>query len=191
MLNMEHRLEFQDDGHIYKMNGRRVMSVTQALSLVDDRWKDPWYLQRGKLIHLATEYYDLRELDEDSVDLQIKGYFQGYLKFLGDTGFKPVLIEHKLFHPIYLYAGKIDRIGPFNKLETLIDLKSGAKAKVDPLQGAAYWELCRVNKLPVKKVFDLYLHDDGTYKLEPVNNPKLLLPTFLNILGAARWREGL
>ncbi len=185
------KIELEEEGHIYRVNGQRIISTTQALNLVDDRHKDPWYLLRGRLIHLATQYYDNGELDEDSVDLQIKGYFAGYLKFLSDTGFKPTLIEEKLFHSVYIYAGKIDRIGPLNGLEVLIDLKSGQKARVDELQGAAYWALCRVNKIPVKKCFDLYLRDDGTYKLEPINNPILLLPTFLNILGAARWREGL
>ncbi len=185
------KIEFEEDGHIYRVNGRRIISTTQALELVDERRKDPWYLLRGRLVHLATQYYDRRELDEDSVDLQIKGYFSGYLKFLDDTHFRPIEIEYRLYHPVYLYAGTIDRLGPLNFDQVLIDLKSGAKAKVDPLQGAAYWELCRVNKIPVKKVFDLYLRDDGTYKLEPVNNPKLLLPTFLNILWASRWKEGL
>jgi hypothetical protein len=187
-------LEFQEEGHIYSIQGRRLISVTQALSILDNRWKvDPFYFERGRLIHLATEYYDRDELDEDSVDNcypPIRPHFDAYVKFRKDTGFIPTHIEHKLFHQSYFYAGKLDRVGNFG-YDLLIDLKSGAKAKVDELQGAAYFELCRVNKISIKRVFDLYLHDNGTYKLEPIEKPKLLLPVFLACLAVARFKEGL
>lgn len=184
------KLTLQEEGHIYKLGNRRLLSVTQCLAILDDRWKvDPFYLERGRLIHLATEYLDRDELDENSLDHQISGYVTGYAKFKADTGFIPTHIEQKFYHPFLWYAGKIDRIGPFNEKKALIDLKSGAKARVDELQGAAYWELARANKIMVDKVFCLYLDADGTYKLEPINNPKALLPVFLACLQICRWRE--
>ncbi len=183
-------LTLQEDGHIYSIHGRRVISVTQALKILDDRWKvDPFYLERGRLIHLSTEYYDNYQLDEDTVDPQIQGYFDAYRNFRDNTGFVPLFIERKLYHPQLWYAGKIDRIGPLNGKQALIDLKSGAKARVDELQGVAYWELAKANKIQVDKVFCLYLAADGTYKLEPVNNPKLLLPIFLACLKITQWKE--
>ena len=182
-------LTLQENGHIYRIGDRRIVSVTQALSILDDRWKvDPWYLERGRLIHLATAYFDRDELDESTVDEKIRPYLDAYVKFREDTGFIPTHIEHKLFHPSYFYAGKLDRVGNFG-YDLLVDLKSGAKAKVDELQGAAYWELCRVNKISIKRVFDLYLSENGTYKLEPIEKPKLLLPVFLACLTATRWKE--
>ncbi len=186
---MSNKLELQEEGHIYTLNGRRLISVTQALAILDDRWKvDPWYLERGRLVHLATAYYDRDELDESTVDEKIRPYLDAYVKFREDTGFIPIHIEHKLFHPSYFYAGKLDRVGSFG-YDLLVDLKSGTKAKVDGLQGAAYWELCRVNKIPIKRVFALYLSDNGTYKLEPIEKPKLLLPVFLACLQIAQWKE--
>ncbi len=143
------------------------------------------------MIHLATAYYDRDELDESTVDERIRGYFEAYLKFRSDTGFIPIHIEHRLFHPIYKYAGTLDRIGPLNNRKALIDLKSGVEVPVDPLQDAAYWELCKANKIPVDKLFDLYLHDTGKYNLEPVEKPKLLLPVFLAALTVTRFKEGL
>jgi hypothetical protein len=186
------RLEFDEEKHLYTLDGRRLVSVTEALGLVDDRRKtDPWYLQRGRLVHLACEYYDKNQLDESTVDIQIRPYIDAYVKFRKDTDFEPIHIEHPLYHPSYFYAGKPDRIGPLYDAHVIIDLKSGAKSKVDELQGAAYFELCRANNIPVKKVFDLYLSSEGTYKLEPIENPKRLLPTFLNVLGAYRYKENL
>jgi len=187
----QHKVEFEEEGHIYRVNGRRVISTTQALALVDDRPKDLWYLLRGKIVHRVTQYYDNGELNEESVDLLVRPYFEAYVKFRGDTGFVPIYVEKRLYHPSYVYCGTLDRIGKLNKNDVLIDLKSGAKARVDELQLAAYWELARVNNIPVKKCFDLYLHDNATYKLEPVENVKLLLPTFLSILKSAQWKENL
>ncbi len=186
------KFELDEEKHVYTLDGRRLISVTQSLSILDDRWKvEPYYLQRGKYIHKATELHDKDELDESTVDPEIRPYLDAYVKFRDDTGFEPNLIEHRLYHPSLMYAGTLDRVGRLNGDQVLIDLKSGVKVRVDELQGAAYWELCRANNIPVKKVFDLYLHDDGTYKLEPIENPKRLLPAFLHVLGAYRWREGL
>ena len=182
-----------DDQHRYTLDGRRLISVTQALSILDDRWKvDPFYLERGRLIHLATEYYDNDELDESTVDERIAPYLSAYIKFVKDTAFSPTFVEHQLYHPQFFYAGKIDRIGIWlNTDQHIIDLKSGAKTDVDKLQGAAYWELCLANKIPIKKTFDLYLKDDGNYSLVEVEKPKLLLPVFLAALTCARFKEGL
>jgi hypothetical protein len=184
--------EFDPSTHVYTLDDRRLISVTQALSIIDDRWKvDPFYLERGRLIHLATEYYDKDELDESTVDERIVGHFRAYLRFLDETHFKPIHIEKKLYHPKYLYATRIDRIGELNRFTVSIDLKSGIPARVDELQGAAHWEVEKKNEIDVNKVFDLYLHENGTYKLEPVENPKLLLPVFLACLTMARWKEGI
>jgi hypothetical protein len=181
-----------DDQHIYRLDGRRLISVTQALSVLDDRWKvDPFYLERGRIIHLCTEYLDWDELDLQTVDDQILPYFNAYVKFQEETKFKVGLVECPLWHPQYFYAGKIDRTGDLNGDHVLIDLKSGAKTRVDELQVVAYWELCRANNIPVKKQFALYLKDSGTYSLVEVEKPKLLLPVFLAALTCARFKEGL
>jgi hypothetical protein len=183
-------LQFEEEGHFYTLNGRRLVSVTQALSLVDDRRAvDPWYLERGTYVHRACEFYDRDELDLETVDPAIQGYVTAWTTFRQDSGFTPDCVEVRLYHPRHRYAGTVDRIGTLNGLDVIIDIKSGAPARVDELQGAAYWELARVNSIPVKKAFDLYLRDDGTYKLQPIENPKSLLYTFLAILTAYRWKE--
>jgi hypothetical protein len=182
------KVDFNPEGHLYTVEGQRKVSVTQALSLVDDRWKDPFFLRRGSIVHKVTELYDLDQLDESTVDDQIQGYFTAYKTFLLDTGFKPRLIEHRMYDPKWQFAGTLDREGDLFKCAAIIDLKSGAPAKVDPLQGAAYWHLYGS---PIHKVFDLYLREDGTYKLKEVEKPRNLFPTFCAILTAYRFKEGL
>ncbi len=187
-------LNFDESTHTYILDGRRLITVTQALAILDDRWKvDPFYLERGRLIHLATEYYDRDELDESSVDPRIAPFLESYIKFRMSTDFIPQLIEQKFYHPQYFYAGRLDRQGLFNGMSVIIDIKSGQKADVDELQNVALWELCQVNHVPVKKLFDLYLRDDGKMpNLVPVEkSKKLLLPVFLAALTVTRFKEGL
>ncbi len=191
MTTMPSEIVFKPEDHSYWIGERRLISVTQALSILR-RWEaEPYYLERGRLVHLACEYYDRNELDESTVDPLIRPYLDGYMKFLTETDFLPVHIEKTLYHPQHFYAGRLDRIGNLNDNYVLLDLKTGVKAKVDELQGAAYWELCRVNDIPIKKVFDLYLRDDGGYSLVEIEKPKLLVPTFLAALTLTRWREGI
>ena len=184
--------QFDEEKHLYTLDGRRLISVTQALAVVDSRYKDPWYLLRGQYVHKATELYDRDELDESSVDPMIAGFLESYIKFRMNTDFEPKLIEQKFYHPQYFYAGRFDRQGPLNGASAIIDLKSGAKADVDELQNVALWELCRVNDVPVTKLFDLYLDEKGKMpNLIPISKPKkLLLPVFLACLTVTRFKNG-
>jgi hypothetical protein len=186
-------LEFDETTHTYRLDGRRLISVTQALSILDDRWKvDPFYLEFGKMVHRATACYDRGEYDDFTWDERIIPSVEAYVKFRSETDFEPIHIELPLFHPTRIYAGTLDRIGTLNGRQVLIDLKTGAKARVDELQEVAYWELAIANNIPVQKLFDLYLHKNGKYNLEPVKEiPRHLLPVFLACLKIAQWREGL
>ena len=182
-------LQFDPEKHEYRHEGKRLISVTQALSLVDSRPKDEYFLRRGQLIHLACEYYDRDELDEASVDSEIMPYLNSYRLFLTETGFTPRWIESRHFHPVYQYAGTIDRMGTLNGKTVLIDLKSGAPADVDELQLAAYWGLVK-DQITNPLCFDLYLRDDGGMpKLVEVKRPRILFETFLAVLKIQRWRE--
>ena len=188
----EMQFEFDESKHLYTLDGRRLIGVTEALSILDDRWKvDPFYLERGRFIHKATELYDLGELDDSTVDERIRPYLDGYIKFEQDTDFAPTFIERTLYHPKYFYGMRIDRIGWLNERWIMLDLKSGAPAKVDKLQGVAYLEGCWANGIEVKTGFDLYLRDDGNYSLVEVEKPKLLLPIFLAALKCVQWREAI
>ncbi len=183
------KLELDEATHLYTLGDRKLISVTQGISILDTRWRDPWYLERGRLIHLACEYYDRGELDFSTVDPQIRSYLDAYIKFLTDTKFKVTAVEYRLSHPTLFYAGTLDRIGILNQNEVLIDIKSGAKVDTDELQGAGYWELCRANGTSIKKIFDLYLKDNGNYSLIEIENPKFFLSVFLACLKITQWRQ--
>lgn len=182
----------REEDHTYWLDQRRMIGVTEALSVFGRRGVDPFYLERGRIIHKAIEYYNQDELDESTIDDRIRPYFNARIKFGQDTGFKPIYIEKKLYHPKYFYAGRIDEIGILNDSLAIIDDKSGQKNRIDELQEVAYWELATSNEIKVKKLFDLYLMANGNYHLEPVKSPKLsLLPVFLAAFKCVQWKEGM
>ncbi len=191
MGKMLNKLEFNEAEHIYKLDGRVIPSVTDALSLVDDRRKDPYYLQRGRFIHLACELWDKGELDESTIDPEILPRLEAWKLFRKEIGFIPSRIEEFYVHPVYLYGFKFDRTGPLNRREVLIDLKSSPH-RCDELQGAAYWAGLEAQTPPIltKDIFDIYLKDNGRYDLRPVkrNSLRSKFNTFLAILTAYRWK---
>ena len=107
-------LEFDEVNHIFSINGQTLPSVTQVLRanhMTPEFYAhiDPWYLERGKLVHLATEYDDKGTLDEDTVDDIVRPRLDAYRAFKGDFRERITGIEKRLWHPTLNYAGIIDR----------------------------------------------------------------------------------
>ena len=106
---------FDPDTHTATVNGDPFRSVTTILrdaEMTPDfyQWLDPWYLTRGKYVHLASELYDKGTLDESTVDDTIKPYLEAYKTFRRDFSAKITGIEVMLYHPVYRYFGIVDRI---------------------------------------------------------------------------------
>lgn len=188
-------LIFRESDHSFWLGDRRLPSVTQILKHFIPRWEcDEWYLERGKAGHKATELHDKGTLNPDSVDPQLQGYLQAWIKFREDYQFVPGSIEYQVHHPVYLYAGVIDRLGIIENNRVLLDIKTGAPAKADMLQIAGgYYEML---KPEVDICYPLYLHEDGTYtppraylhkEIREAKNAWLSMVTTYNYL----MREGL
>ena len=120
---------------------------------------------------------DENDLDEASLAPEIVPYVDGYREFKAKTGFRPVLIETRVGHPMG-YAGTLDRVGWLNDRLVQIDLKSGQLPKWAGLQTAGYetalkWMiehmLIPMPAFPEAR-FALQLSKDGKYKLHPLTN---------------------
>jgi hypothetical protein len=179
------RFEFKEKTHTFTVDGQVIPSVTQILKiigLVQFFNCDGWYLKRGQIIHQCCHMIDQGILDPNSIDPQIEGYIEAYLKFKDE--YMPYGWEHAeepLYHPTYLYGGIPDRWGP------LYDLKSGAG---DVLQLEAYAELLRANSYdPGRQGYMLRLKEDGTYKLETHRYDRKLLGVFLSAVSVFHYRK--
>ena len=172
-------LAFNEAEHRYFIGSRELISVTTALreaGMTDERFWNEHARLRGQYVHSAVALYAIGELDEASLDPALVPYFDGYLKFLTDTG---VAIEHsekRVADPALGYAGTLDLIvrWPETRYEkrTLIDAKTGSFPPMAAAQTAAYLRCARA-LYPTGTLIaraGLHLPGDGTYRLIEFND---------------------
>lgn len=173
-------LTFDETKHQYKFDGVVIPSVTQVIKdagLVNLDWISKELLEAkadlGTKVHTTTELYDAGVLNMDELHPTLKSYLDSWIKFRQDYDFTPIEIELEGFHPIYRYAGRIDRIGSMKKCPlVLADIKSGTVQKTHAIQTAGYEELYNYGKKrseQIKKRLAVYLSPEG-YKVKEYNS---------------------
>jgi hypothetical protein len=171
-------LAFDEEKHEYKWHGKVLPSVTTILKsagIVDAAWYTEEARIRGTHVHQATHFYDEGDLDRASVRPEITPYLDAYIKFKQDTAFYPVLIEQRVVHSEYKYAGTLDRVGWLNDRLVQIDIKSGGIPVWAGLQTKAYEKALedmmgfgfKLERFPEAR-FALQLTAQGKYKLQPL-----------------------
>ena len=116
ILDTTEGLIFDEERHVYTLDGIVLPSVTGVLKaegFIDTRFFDEYSRTRGTLVHLATEYDDTGELDEDSLDPVIVPYVEAWRKFKKESGFVVEAVETAMCNKTHRFAGKIDRRGSF------------------------------------------------------------------------------
>lgn len=179
-----------DNKHTYRLGGERLPGVTTILHaagfMPSSEFIDPWYMERGSMIHRATELHDRGTLDESTVDERIKGYLESWKKL--DRAYSAEQIEVRLCDTLYLYAGTIDRL-------PLCDIKSGGPEPWHTLQLGAYYGLCKASMLNRELFISphaIYLQEDGSLpKVKRYTLPEIsaALNTFLCALNVYQWRK--
>lgn len=175
---------FDEESHVYTLNGNRLPSVTEIISkagLSDCRYFTELGRLRGTAVHTAILFDIFDDLYFDGLHDIVKPYVKGWLRFKKDTGFIPDLrlSEKPQYHPLYLYAGKPDTAGLMNGRYILPDIKTGDSSTAR-FQTAAYAEFPEIKQfLPDR--FDLRLYPNGSYKLNAHLNENDW-PVFLNAL---------
>lgn len=158
-------LVFDRESHSYFLDGRKLIGVTTVLRearLFEYASYHGMYLDRGITVHTLTELDDKGALDISQVEHPAVPYIEGWRKFKEETGIEVLATEEPVYHPIYLYAGTLDRRIRWKGREGIIDIKSGIPAPWHALQTAAY---ARCFDRPLQR-FALYLSEDGSYRLE-------------------------
>lgn len=211
-------LTFKEENHEYKLDGIVLPSVTGIISEMGLSGL-PWDIilefralknkeievcqlsqmalafyqagQFGNAAHKATELHDRGCLDLKTVDPAIIPYLEAWKKFKSEVGVKILEIEKKMFHPIYLFAGTLDRVVELDGRIYVLDIKTSVKFPAHlGLQTAAYKELYNYDRARSENAtrrFGVLLKPDGTYRFEPIEN-KLDWNIFLSILTAYRWK---
>lgn len=186
--------------HRYTLDGVALPSVTQVLKPLYDFAGIPFDVlerkrQLGTDVHRACELLDQHDLDEDSEEgraglERIAGYVAAYKRFLAQTNAKVVENETRLFHPLHLYAGTIDRRYLIDQRLWDVDLKT--TSDISPVVGpqtAAYSAMLQANGHPAPhKRGALKLLPTGDFRLVPFDDPQDL-PVFLSMLTVHRFKE--
>jgi hypothetical protein len=185
------KLQFDEEKHEYRHDGRVVPSVTQILKPLSEaeyRGVNRDVLdaaaQRGKAVHKMIEL-DLRDdLDVDSLPDELQPYYTAWQNFRNLSGFECLLSEARVYSPRYNYAGTLDLFGRLNGDAALIDAKRTVVVprSVGP-QTAGYEQALRWNypDLVSKCVngpgegcinrYALHLRADGSWRLVPQKDP--------------------
>ena len=169
------KLTFDEATHTYRLGEVIVPSVTQVLSTIGlykgKAFMTPEHAERGTRVHFLTELHDLGFSDDVQHMLNlyphIAGYHKAYVKFLKESGFKPSLIEKRIYSLTHMYAGTLDRVGNFNGDPHILDIKSGVLQESDAIQTAGY-SIALSEMEGIKNIYNrcaLYLKQDGRYKL--------------------------
>ena len=193
--------EFNEESHVYTVDGNPVPSVTEIVGMIDfgNLAKiNPAVLEhaalRGTIVHEYCEAidngYDPEDLD---IEPELVPYVQAYLAFLRD--YRPVweLVEQPLYCPTF--AGTLDRFGTIDRNKAIVDIKTAASADRHSklkwqMQLSGYEELLWRNEIltPLDETdyYILQLKKDATYTLHKMNKDSgsaYLL--FYNLLDAA------
>lgn len=172
---------FNDERHEYRIDGAIVPSVTQVLEpirreLGGNAETLEYKRSIGKALDLAIELNERNDLDFASLDVAVVPFFEAWIQFKHDSGFR-VLLNQTIVHSRKLrYAGKPDLIGTrgiTQNPDELLDTK--CVWTIDPvtaIQTAAY-SMAAAESLGVriKKRGGVQLLRDGKYKFHPYNNP--------------------
>jgi hypothetical protein len=163
----EPRVEFDADTHTYKVGGEVWPSVTQILKdegLIDTRFYNTEARDRGSMVADAIEYANQNDLDESSLDPQLRGYVEAWRKWCRDFRVEIVESEKIVWHEGMRYCGKADAIVRAITVtcnaEIIIDAKTGGSEFWHPYQLIAY-KRCLPD--PTMQRGNVYLRDDGKY----------------------------
>jgi hypothetical protein len=119
-------LTFEEENHLYKLNGTGLVSVTQVLQkagIIDFSKVPPQILEAarkfGTAAHKACELFDKGTLDERSLDHNLWPYLDGWVAFKKEYNFEFLAIEQPIGSTIYRVAGTPDRIAKSDKRRRL------------------------------------------------------------------------
>lgn len=179
-----------------------VTTILRAAGLIDFSGAPSAVLAgaqaRGTRVHTALHYAAEGTLDWSTVSVDDRPYVDAGMAFLTTAQFRPLCLEHRLWHPAYRFAGTTDLVGWWGDSPAVADYKTGRAADVAAdLQLAAYAGCLRTSpplawmdvtlSTPIVRV-SVELTKTGTFRTEVYRNPNDFT-TFLSCLTVYREQE--
>jgi hypothetical protein len=174
-------LRFSPADHRYFLDpaGERIPGATELLTecgMIDWSMVAKHVVEAaglyGSQAHDATHAEDDGDLDDEALDPDLRiNVIEPYRVFKRVTGFEPDLVEYMGFHPVYRYAGRVDRRGsvraaggrPGGRDRVVLDFKTGVILPAYRLKLAAYTAFFP-DPQSYRRI-DLQFPGNGTYKV--------------------------
>lgn len=158
---------FEEKGHIYRLDGRRLLSTTEILDdngLIKSQFIPESALIRGTRVHLLCQFLDEGDYSPaQAKKFEVEGYVESWRKFKERKKVEILEIERPMYHPTWSYAGTPDRLIMLDKHPTVIDIKSGPFEFWHVYQVAAYEMLYAFErKFPEFRRASVHLKEDGS-----------------------------
>src|SRR3990167_2311324 len=110
------RFTYDDDTHVYTLNGSPIPSNTRILEAggitnYDDVPKDrlEYAKNRGKAVHKAAELHLNGMLDRYTLHQDVAPYLEGFVRFEKLSGFKSLMTETPIYSKVWRFGTKIGR----------------------------------------------------------------------------------
>ena len=191
-------ISFDEERHEYRIDGYLVPSVTGILKPIvsvggSDDARD-FKRQIGKALDTAITLHERHDLDLDSLDLAVLPFFEAWLKFKEETGFRVLLNQPVVYSKKLRFAGTADMIGTRSPdsptPDEVIDTKcTWAMDPATAIQTAGYSIGAHESLgLKIKRRTGVQLLRDGTYRAFPYTdqNDEHIFRSLLNLHS---WKE--
>jgi hypothetical protein len=151
--------------------------------------------RRGTAVHKAIHYWLDGDLDEATVEPGLIGYLDAAKRFIDESGFEPMQVECRGYHPAHRYGYTFDLDGTLSGGDlAVVDWKSGMVLEGHAFQLAGY-TATRANPRIYRRLA-VKLNADGTYKVHEYPSPEYPGHTFthdkdvfLSALTCAKWNQ--
>ena len=163
------KIEFDEEKHIYTVDGVRMPSVTEILAPITAKTygeisKEVLRMaaDRGTIVHKACEEIDYGL--ETEVPVEYEGYVEAYIAFLNDYRPDWSGIEQMVYNGDCGYCGTVDRYGMMLGSEWVVDIKTTTSpTKYTKMSGCCQTIAYRDAIVTTKKRGLLYLKRTGEY----------------------------
>lgn len=169
---MARAFRFDVAEHAYQIDGVRVPSITQMLSTtgwIDDRWYSEESSERGRCVHELTASFDLGALDLETLVSPYRGWLLAYVQAMAIAKPDWIEVEVPSADATGKWAGRPDRAGRVFALQSVLEIKSGARAPSHQIQTALQAMLRHdVLGLPAPAVqrFACYVDERGKFAID-------------------------
>jgi len=165
-------LTFDENKHIYKLNGAVIPSVTNIMQPLSQSYYggiDEDILEtaakRGRTVHQSIENF--LKFGIDDIPSEHEGYYKAFKTWWKDKSPTLIATESRVYHKVYRYAGTADLSCIVDGTDVCVDFKTSAQIveMLARVQLEAYSKAYESHDArPAGKAI-VHLQKDGEYKM--------------------------